>query len=485
MSVTMSEWAYKLRNFWREFKRQKIGLLGLALLIILVVLAVAAPLIVNPDYEKNWNLAEYWKDNPIDAPPCWVQIFSSKKYAPQRVYVWMSNDTRKQSPNIKVVLVKKGRGYAIYNVSMHYNYLWDVPPNNIKLELYIRHKTNSTKYPVFDLYLTRPDGAVLKLANRQSMTTNITSSLSSMNLGRDIRSILLEFASHYVNTTGVQPSTIKPLQVIFSKAGKGMLAGKTPPLKGEYTFTFKIIFTEPSDKVVEARMVVMGSCYGLLGTDALGRDLFAGIIFGIKWALIIGVLTSVISVFTGVFYGIASGYAGGWTDEALMRLDQVVYSMPVLPLLILMAAIWRPSIWLIILFLAAFGWPGIAIVTRSMALQLKEELYVEAAKAMGASGWRIVFRYIVPQTMPYAFASIALSVPGAILAEAGLSYLGLGDPLAVTWGKILHDASMANAVLNNLWWWVLPPGLMIALVGLTFVFLGNALDRVLNPRLQR
>ncbi|MDK2384418.1 MAG: ABC transporter permease, partial [Candidatus Korarchaeota archaeon] len=78
-----------------------------------------------------------------------------------------------------------------------------------------------------------------------------------------------------------------------------------------------------------------------------------------------------------------------------------------------------------------------------------------------------------------------LSVPGAIRAEAGRSYLGLGDPLAVTWGKILHDASMANAVLNNLWWWVLPPGLMIALVGLTFVFLGNALDRVLNPRLQR
>ena len=485
MSVAISEWTYKLRNFWKEFKRQKIGLVGLALLIVLLVLAVAAPLIVNPEYEKNWNLVEYWKDNPINVPPCWAQTFSSKKYSPQRVYVWIAGHPEKQSPNIEVVEVKKGRGYAIYNVSIHYDFLWDIPPNDIKLELYIWHNPNSTKYPIYNLYLSRPDGTVLKLAERQSMKTNLTTSLSSMRLGKDIREILIDFASQYVDTSGVDPSTIKPLEVIFSETGKGMLTGRTPPLKGEYVFTFKIIFTDPTDKVVEARMVALGSCYGLLGTDSLGRDLFAGIIFGIKWALIIGVLTSVISVFTGVFYGIASGYAGGWVDEVMMRIDQIVYSMPVLPLLILMAAIWRPSIWLIILFLAAFGWPGIAIVTRSMALQLKEELYVEAAKAMGASGWRIVFKYIVPQTMPYAFASIALSVPGAILAEAGLSYLGLGDPLAVTWGKILHDASMANAVLNNLWWWVLPPGLMIALVGLTFVFLGNALDRVLNPRLQR
>lgn len=485
MSVAVSEWMYKLRNFWREFRRQKIGLLGLGLLIVLVVLAVAAPLIVNPDYEKNWNLVEYWRDNPTNVPPCWSQMFSSKKYAPERKYLWLSNDTSRQSPNIKIVEVKKGRGYAIYNVSFYYDYMWDVPPNDVKLSLYITHPSNSTKYPIYDFYLKRPDGTVIKLVVRQSMKTNLTVQLSSMKIGKDIRHILLDFASQYTNVTNIDPASIKPLSVIFSETGEGMLTGKTPPLKGEYVFTFKLLFTEPKDRIIEARMVVMGSCYGLLGTDSLGRDLFAGIIFGIKWALIIGVLTSVISVFTGVFYGIASGYAGGWVDEVMMRIDQVVYSMPVLPLLILMAAIWRPSIWLIILFLAAFGWPGIAIVTRSMALQLKEELYVEAAKAMGASGWRIVFRYIVPQTMPYAFASIALSVPGAILAEAGLSYLGLGDPLAVTWGKILHDASMANAVLNNLWWWVLPPGLMIALVGLTFVFLGNALDRVLNPKLQR
>ncbi len=133
----------------------------------------------------------------------------------------------------------------------------------------------------------------------------------------------------------------------------------------------------------------------------------------------------------------------------------------------------------------AFGWVGLVFTVRSMALQLRESLYVEAARALGATDRRIILKYIFPQVLPYTFASIALGVPGAILAEAGLSFLGLGDPSVVTWGKLLHDAQQANAVLNNAWWWVVPPGLAIALVGMSFVFLGYTLDAILNPRLRR
>ena len=120
-----------------------------------------------------------------------------------------------------------------------------------------------------------------------------------------------------------------------------------------------------------------------------------------------------------------------------------------------------------------------------MALQIKEQVYVEAARVLGAGTGRIIFRHMVPQLLPYAFAQMALSVPSAVLSEASLSYLGLGDPTAVTWGQILHDAQVAGAAVNGYWWWVIPPGLAIALVGLTFVLIVTALDRVLNPRLRR
>jgi peptide/nickel transport system permease protein len=139
----------------------------------------------------------------------------------------------------------------------------------------------------------------------------------------------------------------------------------------------------------------------------------------------------------------------------------------------------------IVLLLVIFGWMGIARIARSMALQIKEQTYIEAAKALGAGNGRIIFKHILPQLLPYAFAVIALSVPGAVISEASLSFLGIGDPSAVTWGQILNAAQAQSATTKGYWWWVLPPGLGIAVVGLTFVLIGTALDKILNPRLRR
>jgi peptide/nickel transport system permease protein len=136
-------------------------------------------------------------------------------------------------------------------------------------------------------------------------------------------------------------------------------------------------------------------------------------------------------------------------------------------------------------FLMVFGWVGIAKVARSMSLQIKTRGYVEAATMMGQKNSKIVLRHILPQLLPYAFASIAISVPAAITTEAGLSFLGLGDPSFPTWGQILHDANVYGAASRGLWWWILPPGVMIAITGLAFVFIGNALDSIVNPKLKR
>ena len=200
----------------------------------------------------------------------------------------------------------------------------------------------------------------------------------------------------------------------------------------------------------------------------------------------IGIVYAVSVVLIGLIYGVVSAYAGGLVDEIMQRINEVLYSIPLLPFLILFSYTVRElygglTVWHVIGILIIFAWTGLAIVVRSMALQIKEQPFVEAARAVGASGFRIVFKHILPQLMPYAFASMALAVPGAILIEAGLSFLGLSDPNIPTWGKMIYEAQ--NSLSS--WWWVLSPGIMIAVTGMTFVFIGNALDTILNPKLRK
>ena len=283
--------------------------------------------------------------------------------------------------------------------------------------------------------------------------------------------------------------SIDLMTVLFSKAEKGVLKGESGPLNGVYKFEFIFLFRlKPEDRNIDPKIIperaVVGGAYGLLGTDKWSRDLWPALIYGVRWALLIGIITALVSTLWGVIYGMTSAYIGGAIDVLMQRVAQVVYSLPVLPLLIMFTYFIGRSIWLVVFVLIVFGWVGIQFVVRSMVLQIKEQTYIEAAKSLGASNKRILFRYIFPQLLPYSFASMALSVPGAILAEAGLSFIGLGDPSIVTWGKLLHDAQIGGAVLANAWWWVLPPGLMIAITALTFVMIGMALEKIIEPRLR-
>jgi peptide/nickel transport system permease protein len=168
-----------------------------------------------------------------------------------------------------------------------------------------------------------------------------------------------------------------------------------------------------------------------------------------------------------------------------MRINDVFYSLPTLPLLVILSVTVGRSIFLITGFLVIFGWVGMAKISRSLALQIKSLQYIEAAKLMGQSDTKIVFKHIIPQLLPLTFASIAIAVPGAILGEAALSFLGLGDPSIPTWGQLLHDAHSAGAMSRGLWWWIVPPGMMIAITGLAFVLIGNALDNIVNVRARR
>jgi len=257
------------------------------------------------------------------------------------------------------------------------------------------------------------------------------------------------------------------------------------PLRGSYVFAVNLYGVETQNEIIHSKFILGGKVFGLMGTDELRRDLAVGLLWGTPLALFIGLVVSIGSVVMGLLYGVFAGFKGKKTDEAMMRFNDVIYALPALPFLIILAVTISNSIFVMIGFLMIFGWVGIAKVARSMALQIKTKGYVEAAKLMGQKNSRIILRHILPQLLPYAFASIAISVPAAITTEAGLSFLGLGDPTFPTWGHILHDANVYGAAPRGLWWWIVPPGVMIAITGLAFVFIGNALDTIVNPRLKR
>ena len=256
------------------------------------------------------------------------------------------------------------------------------------------------------------------------------------------------------------------------------------PLQGEYAFVVTANFANEADSMDGAKVVVGGDVFGGMGSDSQGRDLFVGLLFGFPVALFIGLLASTLTTAIGATLGIMSGYLGGWVDTAIQRLADVVANVPLLPILIFMVIVLGSNLFLIILVLVAFSWPGLTILIRSMVLQLRAGQLVEATKALGASQRRVMLRHIFPQTAPYVFAQMIFFTPAAILAEAGLSFLGLGDPSIPTWGQILEQGFRTGAVYVGYWWWVLPPGLLIVLTAMAFVLLALAIEPVLNPRLR-
>ncbi|KZN22871.1 ABC transporter permease [Haladaptatus sp. R4] len=222
----------------------------------------------------------------------------------------------------------------------------------------------------------------------------------------------------------------------------------------------------------------------ILGTTAQGYDIFSQLVYGARPAIMVGLVAAVMTVGLGTLVGLVSGYYGGRVDDLLMRLVDFVYGLPLLPTVIVLVTVLGPGLENIVLAFVLLQWRTSARVIRALVLSLRERSFVKAAKVSGASNWRIISRHIAPNVLPMAFLYGAFAIAWAILTEAGVSFLGLGDPNSVSWGMMLQSARVYSAMTEGTWWWFVPPGVCIALVVISGFLIGRGYEEIVNPELQ-
>ena len=220
-----------------------------------------------------------------------------------------------------------------------------------------------------------------------------------------------------------------------------------------------------------------------LGTDYIRRSVWAQFVWGSRVSLFVGLAATVLTIFIGSVGGIVSGFVGGKVDAILMRITEWFLVIPFLPLAIVLASVLGRSVWNIIFVIGVTSWPSTARLVRAQVLTVKQRLFVDRARSLGARGWHIVSRHILPNVSGLILANATLAVPISILTETTLAFLGLGDPSAASWGKTLEEAFVNGAMIRNAWWYYLPAGLGILAVVLAFTLIGRTLEEIADPRL--
>jgi len=480
-------------EFWTHYRRSRLGMIGLGLVGLFSALALGAPLITPYDPIRSTNLAG------SRAAPIWMTLFlshrqSSRNIAPIADPSFSTADLFKQ-----------------WNISS---------PSSVGKVLYAanmgREQDGKTGSILFQI--SKPSGAGFKEAIQQAsiafvsnyeaperftldlywnveISGNATARISA--IIQDPRGNQFEIWEKDLQATSgewLKPSPrvdswSPQLRLKLTQDILGSAEQKIFSTQGTYQLILKIKTQGNDLGSIDVKLYLddvefrcYGAVFGLLGTDQFGADLFSQLIYGARISLAIGVLASLLSVVTGTVLGIASGYVGGTVDQVMMRFNDMLLVLPSLPLLLVLIAVLGPTIWNLVILIGLLRFMSIARVIRSQVLSYKERTFIEAAKAAGAGPLNVMFKQLLPNVMSLAFAQLALSVPAAIVSEASLSWLGLGDPTVSTWGRMLYLAHYYGVLKE--WWWIVFPGLCIALISIAFIFVGHAMDEILNPRLR-
>ena len=442
-------------NTWRS-AIQKLSyypsaVVGTLVVLLLVFLAIYA--MVKIPYKEAIRLwrggEEVWYQNPKFAPPAWINLFSSRKYV-ESFAVRTSDGSMEKKVETGV------QDVTSYTMSYSFDFEYDYYPQ--EMIVYVTTKFTE-KQPFISLEWLKPDGETVRIAN--------------LAIGQKHT---YRFSQDEKLKTKLRTDEIIP--VLFSWPEEKV------PAKGTYQLLITGTTFEP-DSDMDVEFVLHGQVFGLAGTDHSRRDLTVPLLWGAPVALAFGLIASLgTSILTMVISALGAWY-GSWVDELIQRITEINLVLPFLSILILIGTFYSRSIWVILgatILLSIFT--GAIKGYRSIFVQLKESMYIEAARAYGASNPRIVFQYLIPRMIPLLIPGLVLSVPSFVFLEAGLAVLGLGDPVLPTWGKMIQDANSNAALYRGYYYWILEPTILLMITGLGFAMLGFALDRVFNPKLR-
>jgi peptide/nickel transport system permease protein len=440
-----------LKNSLKNLLYYPSAIMGGLVVLLLVFTAIYA--MVKIPYNEAIRLwrggEEVWYQNPRFAPPAWINYFSSKKYAES--FAVRTSDgtmTKEVSPSTK--------GTSTMTASYTFDFSFDYYPQ--EMLLYFTSKYTE-KQPFISAEWLTPDGRKIRIVNM---------ALSKKHTYR--------FSQDEKLKAKLKTDNIIPL--LFSDPKTGKL------IKGKYQLLITGATFEPESDI-NVEFVFHGQVYGLAGTDQARRDLVVPLLWGAPVALAFGLIASLgTSVLTMVIAAVGTWY-GGWVDELIQRITEINLVLPFLSILILIGTFYSRSIWVILGATIALNiFTGAIKSYRSIFVQVKESMYIEAARAYGASSPRIVFLYLIPRMIPLLIPGLVQSVPAFVFLEAALAVLGLGDPVLPTWGKIIDDARTNGALYRGYYYWMLEPATLLLITGLGFAMLGFALDRVFNPKLR-
>lgn len=442
-----------LRNAFNEIRRYPSAVAGLVIIALLFVFAAYALIKIPPaEAIRLWKgEGQIWRQAPRNAKPAWLNYFYKEK---QPLTTKVSSI---DNPELKTA-VDLGNGIATQDFVFEFDYQYDGFPSEISL-FFISKFTSARPYAT--VKWVTPDGREIKLAD---LTVSSADNAYVISQDSNVTRAL----------GGVRPD-------------RGLFADPNDPskvLKGTYQLVVEgLVFEENS--TMEAELVVYGKLHGLAGTDHRRRDIMVALMWGAPVALSFGLLAAVGSSLATMMLAAFGVWFGGLIDSLIRRINEIVMILPLLPILIMVGMFYSRSIWTMLGVTILLGIFGSSILSyRSMFLQVKASGYIDAARAYGASNFRIIFRYLIPKVIPVLIPGFVTQIPSFVFLEATLAVLGLGDPHLPTWGKLLNDAYSEGALFTGHYYWVLEPAVLLVITGLGFAMVGFALDRIFNPRLR-
>lgn len=441
------------KEVWKALWHSYLGKMGLGI-FSLFVFASFYVLITYPSNfgDEEWNNPVHWADNPKSVPPVWTAWFDSSK---------AKHLVRQVDDPVESRSLSDGTLLARYEIP--FSRSAGHPPSFISVS--VGEIEFSGFAPSIDIYLKDGDEELFIASHRFSERVEGEGERVSRFMNEPFR---------------IKVSSDERAKRQIERFFEGMHANGN----SEFSLVVEAGMAEQDDSFGFVKAVVGGDVYGVLGTDTVGRNIWQGLVYGAPVALFIAITASLLVVFIGTILGGVSGYFGGAVDIVIQRFVDIVANVPLLPIMIFLIFVFGSRVEYVILIIGLVGWTGLAIQLRPLTSHIKTSGFVDVLQARGYTNSRILFRHVIPQTFPYILAQFILAIPSAILTEAGISFLGLGDASIPTWGQILQQGFNTGAQYLGYWWWIVPPGLAISLMTLAFYLMSTAIEHLTEPRMK-